>query len=198
MSESYPQVEVTSRAEWRAWLEANHADAKGIWLVTYKKAAGPDRYLSYEEVVLEALCFGWIDGQARSVDEERRSLLLTPRKPKSGWSRPNKRRIEQLDAEGLITAAGYRAIEIAKENGAWSMLDDAENLVEPPELTSALDSDPVARGHWDAFPPSAKRAILAWISTARRPQTRERRIEETAKLAAQNIRANLPNPKPKS
>ena len=190
MSKSYTQVEVTSRAEWREWLAANHADSPGIWLVTYKKAAGPERYVAYEEIVLEALAFGWIDGQARAVDAERSSQLLTPRKPRSGWSRPNKRRVEQLEAEGLMTDAGRRAIEVAKENGSWSALDDVENLIEPDELRAALDASPDARRHWEAFPPSAKKAILAWISTAKRPETRERRISEAVRLAAKNIRAN--------
>ena len=198
MSKSYEQVEVKSRAEWRKWLAENHDSSPGIWLVTYKKAAGPDLYMPYEDIVLEALCFGWIDGQARGVDELRSSLLLTPRKPKSGWSRPNKRRIEQLEAEGLITPAGRRAIEVAKENGSWSALDDVEHLVEPAELKAALDANADARRHWDAFPPSAKKAILSWLSTAKRPETRERRVSETVRLAAENIRVNQPNqPKPK-
>jgi uncharacterized protein YdeI (YjbR/CyaY-like superfamily) len=190
MSDSYEQVEVKSRAEWRRWLVANHDSSPGIWLVTYKKAMGPDLYLPYEELVLEALCFGWIDGQARSVDDERTSLLLTPRKPKSGWSRPNKRRVEQLEAEGLLTDAGRRAIEVAKENGSWSALDDVENLIEPPELKAALDANPAARENWDAFPPSAKKAILTWISTAKKPETRERRVTQTVAEAAENRRAN--------
>jgi uncharacterized protein YdeI (YjbR/CyaY-like superfamily) len=192
MSQSYEQVEVTSRGEWRGWLAANHADSPGIWLVTYKKAAGPERYVAYEEIVLEALAFGWIDGQARAVDDERSAQLLTPRKPKSGWSRPNKRRVEQLEAEGLMTDAGRRAIDIAKENGSWSALDDAENLIEPDELRAALDANPDARRHWDRFPPSARKAILAWISTAKKPETRERRVAETARLAAENVRVNQP------
>jgi uncharacterized protein YdeI (YjbR/CyaY-like superfamily) len=151
---------------------------------------GPDLYLPYEELVLEALCFGWIDGQARGVDEERTSLLLTPRKPKSGWSRPNKKRVELLEAEGLMTDAGHRAIAVAKENGSWSALDDVENLVEPPELKAALDANPAARENWDAFPPSAKKAILNWISTAKKPETRERRVAQTVAEAAANRRAN--------
>jgi uncharacterized protein YdeI (YjbR/CyaY-like superfamily) len=190
MSKSYAQVEVRSRGEWREWLETNHDSSPGIWLVTYKKVAGPDRYLPYEEVVLEALAFGWIDGQAQAVDEMRSSQLLTPRKPRSGWSRPNKRRVEQLEAEGLMTDAGRRAIEIAKENGSWSALDDAENLIEPPELKAALDANPAARENWDAFPPSAKKAILSWISMAKRAETRERRVAQTVAQAAENIRAN--------
>jgi uncharacterized protein YdeI (YjbR/CyaY-like superfamily) len=190
MSKSYAQVEVRSRGEWREWLETNHDSSPGIWLVTYKKVAGPDRYLPYEEVVLEALAFGWIDGQAQAVDEMRSSQLLTPRKPRSGWSRPNKRRVEQLEAEGLMTGAGRRAIEVAKENGSWSALDDAENLIEPLELKAALDANPAARENWNAFPPSAKKAILSWISMAKRPETRERRVAQTVTQAAENIRAN--------
>lgn len=104
----------------------------------------------------------------------------------------NEERVKRLRKSGLMTDAGEAAIAVAKENGAWSALDDVENLVEPDELSAALDSDPAARRHWGEFPRSAKRAILEWISTAKRPETREKRIAETAKKAAQNIRANQP------
>ena len=186
-ADDYPQVEVTSREEWREWLSANHLDARGCWCVTFKKSSGGP-YVAYDELVEEAIAHGWIDSQARAVDAERSSLLMTPRKPKSGWSRPNKERVKKLLKEGLMTPAGQAAIDVAKENGSWSALDDVENLVEPPELREALDADPEARRHWDAFPRSAKRAALEWISTAKRPETRERRIAETTRLSAQNER----------
>ena len=183
----YPQVEVTSRQEWRDWLAANHLDARGCWCVTFKKSSGGP-YVPYDNLVEEAIAHGWVDSQARGVDEERSSLLMTPRKPKSGWSRPNKLRVEKLLDEGLMAPAGQAAIDVAKENGSWSALDDVENLIEPPELKRALDAAPDARRHWDAFPRSAKRAALEWISTAKRDETRERRVSETARLAAKNER----------
>jgi len=185
----YEQVQITSRAQWRAWLAANAGNSPGIWLVSFKKAVG-DRHVPYEEVVEEALCFGWIDGQARRLDGERSQLLLTPRRRGSGWSRPNKQRVARLLAAGLIQPAGLAAIERAKADGSWTALDDIENLIEPEDLRTALDSDPEARRHWDAFPRSAKRAILEWIAAAKRPQTREKRLAETVESAARGVRAN--------
>jgi uncharacterized protein YdeI (YjbR/CyaY-like superfamily) len=117
VSDAYPQVEVESREELRRWLEANHETSPGIWLVTYKK--GDPRYLPYEHVVEEALCFGWIDSKARRVDDRRTSIVLTPRKPRSNWSAPNRARVERLLAAGLMTPAGVAAIERAKADGTW-------------------------------------------------------------------------------
>ena len=105
MSADYPRVEISSAVELRKWLIANHQTAKGIWLVTYKKAAG-NRHVAYDAIVREALCFGWIDGQSRPLDATRSQLLLTPRKPKSNWSGPNKARIAELTAAGLVQPAG--------------------------------------------------------------------------------------------
>ena len=187
MSDAYEQVEVTSAAELRNWLEANHAASPGIWLVSYKKAAG-ERYLSYEDIVCEALCWGWIDSKGRSLDELRSQLLLTPRKPTSKWSRPNKVRIAELEASGRMAEPGRAVVEAAKASGTWTALDDVENLVEPADLKAALDRVPQARKNWDAFPRSPRRASLEWIAAAKRPETRARRITETVDLAAQNVR----------
>ena len=189
MAVEYEQVEITSRAQWRAWLTEHSGESPGIWLVTFKKAAG-DRYVRYADVVEEALCFGWIDGQARKLDGERSQLLLTPRRKGSGWSRPNKERVGRLLAAGHIEPPGLAAIERAKADGSWTALDDIENLVEPDDLRAALDRDPEARWHWDAFPRSAKRGILEWIAAAKRPETREKRVAVTAESAARGVRAN--------
>lgn len=187
-------VHPEDRGAWRAWLVANHAQAAGAWLVSWKAATGRPR-MSYGDAVEEALCVGWVDSRAGTIDEERSRLLFTPRTRGSGWSRPNKERIERLTAEGLMLPAGIAVVEAAKADGSWFALDDVENLVEPPELAAALDAEPAARGHWDAFPRSAKRAILEWISTAKRPETRTKRITETVRLAAQDVRANQWRPK---
>jgi uncharacterized protein YdeI (YjbR/CyaY-like superfamily) len=178
-----------SREEWRAWLAANHATARGVWLVAWKTATGRPR-LAYAEGVEEALCFGWVDSLARGVDDERSRLLYTPRKPRSGWSRPNKERVGRLLAAGLMEPAGLAVVEAARADGSWSLLDDVEDLIEPDDLRAALDADPAARANWDAFPRSARRGILEWILQARRSETRQRRVAETARLAAENIRAN--------
>jgi uncharacterized protein YdeI (YjbR/CyaY-like superfamily) len=187
VSDAYEQVEVTSAAELREWLEANHDKSPGIWLVSYKKAAG-EKYLPYEDLVCEALCWGWIDSKARSLDELRSQLLLTPRKPASKWSRPNKIRVAELETTGRMEAPGRAVVEAAKASGTWTALDDVENLVEPAELKAALDATPEARKNWDAFPRSTRRATLEWIAAAKRPETLERRISETVDLAARNLR----------
>jgi uncharacterized protein YdeI (YjbR/CyaY-like superfamily) len=187
VSDAYQQVEVTSAAELRKWLQANHAKSSGIWLVSFKKAAG-EKYLAYEDIVCEALCWGWIDSKGRSLDELRSQLLLTPRKPASKWSRPNKVRVAQLEATGRMAPPGRAVVEAAKASGTWTALDDVENLVEPVELRAALDARPEARKNWDAFPRSTRRATLEWIGAAKRPETRERRVTETVDLAAQNLR----------
>ncbi len=181
-------VHPSDRGQWRAWLEANHATARGVWLVSFRRATGRPR-VEYEEAVEEALCFGWVDSLARGLDDERSRLLFTPRRPRSGWARTNKERINRLEAAGLLAPAGRAVVEAARADGSWSALDDVENLVEPPDLRAALDADPAARAHWDGFPPSARRNILAWIQGAKRPETRAKRIAQTARLAAQGVRA---------
>lgn len=181
-------VLMETRPEWRAWLEGNHDRSPGVWLVTWKKASGRP-VLAYEDIVEEALCFGWIDSKPGKVDGDRTRLLLTPRKPGSSWSRPNKERVALLESAGLIAPAGQAVIEGARADGSWSRLDDVENLVVPGDLAAAFDRHPGSSGHWDAFPRSARRGILEWIVSAKRPETRAKRVEETARLAARNQRA---------
>lgn len=183
-----------SRAEWRAWLADHHRSAPGVWLISSKKGTGQPR-VEYDEAVEEALCFGWIDSLPRKLDDERSMLLFTPRKPKSGWSKLNKTRIEKLLAAGLMTEAGLEKIELAKQNGAWTSLDAVEELTIPPDLQAALDANPTAKRFFDAFAKSAKKGILQWIESAKRPETRQKRIEETVTLAARNEKANQFTPK---
>jgi uncharacterized protein YdeI (YjbR/CyaY-like superfamily) len=186
-----PLVQCENRAEWRAWLEANHATATGAWLVTWRRGAGHP-VLDYEDGVEEALCFGWIDSRGGRVDEQRSKLYYAPRKARSGWARTNKARVERLLAAGLMAPAGKAAIERAKANGSWTMLDDVENGVVPDDLRAALAAHPPAEEHWATFPPSARRVILEWVRQAARPETRAARIAETAERAARNERANQP------
>ncbi len=189
MSDSYPQVQIETRAQWRDWLAANHATSPGIWLVTWKKTAGRP-YLAYDDIVEEALAFGWVDSQPRTIDSQRSARLLTPRKRGSNWSRLNKQRIERLTAAGLMTPAGLSAVAAARANGRWTALDATETLAEPADLAAVLDANPAARGHWDAFPRSARRAILEWVGSAKTGATRQARIERTVSDAARGIRAN--------
>jgi uncharacterized protein YdeI (YjbR/CyaY-like superfamily) len=186
-----------TRAAWRDWLASHHESSTGVWFVSWRKHAarnGP----RYEDAVEEALCFGWIDSIGRKLDDDRTMLWFSPRKVGSGWARPNKERVERLTAAGLMTAAGQRVIDAAKADGSWSRLDDVDNLVVPDDLADALDGRPPAREHWDAFPRSVRRSILEWIVQAKRDTTRSARIEETARLAQQNERANQWRPKDKA
>ncbi len=178
-----------SRAEWRAWLEQNHNQAKGIWLISYSKTSGKPR-IEYEEAVEEALCFGWVDSKGKKLDGERTMLWYGPRRPGSGWARTNKGRVEKLIAAGRMAPAGLAKVEAAKQDGSWYALDGVEALEIPPDLEAALAAHGKARENWDALPRYIKRNALLWITTARRPETRAKRIQETARLAAENKRPN--------
>lgn len=182
-------VHPLTRAEWRAWLEANHSRAEGIWLISYKKAAAKPR-VEYDEAVEEALCFGWIDSKPNKLDDQRTMLWFAPRKPGTGWSRPNKQRIERMLGAGLMAPAGLAKIAAAQQDGSWTKLDSIEDLEMPPDLTAALESYERAAEFFAAFPRSVKRGILEWIANAKTAATRAKRIDETARLAAENKRAN--------
>lgn len=198
MPAAYEQVVVESVADLRAWLRRHHATSPGIWLVTWKKGRGP--HIPYDAFVDEAICYGWVDGQARSIDADRSARLLTPRRPGSGWSKVNKARVDRLTAAGRLRAPGQAAIDRAKTDGSWAALDQveamADALTEPDDLRAALDAGPpAAREHWAGFPRSARRAILEWISAARTEPTRQRRVATTVAEAAEGRRANQWRPK---
>jgi uncharacterized protein YdeI (YjbR/CyaY-like superfamily) len=162
-------------ATWRAWLEQNHATSKGAWLVRPRR--GTDMAsVQYEDAILQALCFGWIDGPVRTFDERTGGLWFAPRRPSSGWAATNKARLILLEERGLMAEAGRRAVEVAKANGSWTVLDNAEALREPDDLAAALDAAPLARAAWDAFPPSARKFGIGAVDAARRPETRAARI----------------------
>jgi uncharacterized protein YdeI (YjbR/CyaY-like superfamily) len=182
-----PQVQPDDRVSWRAWLEANHATGRGVWLVMWRGRSGRTG-LDYESAIEEALCFGWVDGTAGTVDAERGKLYFAPRKPRSGWAATNKARVERLTRDGRMRPAGLAAIERAKSNGSWEVLDGPERLEVPPDLVVALDARPPAPSNFAAFPPSARKMALAWIATAQKPETRARRIGQVADAAARNER----------
>jgi uncharacterized protein YdeI (YjbR/CyaY-like superfamily) len=184
-----PWVHPLDRAAWRAWLVANHATSPGAHLVTWRRHTGKPS-VTYDDAVEEALCVGWVDSKAGKLDEDRSLLWFTARRPKSGWSRPNKERVARLTAAGLMLPAGLAAIEEAKRLGTWSLLDDVEDLVVPDDLAAAFAANPPAGANWDAFSRSARRGILEWIVQAKRPATRAQRVDETARLAARNEKAN--------
>ncbi len=187
-------VTARDRAVWRRWLQRHHASRDGAFVEFHKKSSA-SRSITYEEAVEEALCFGWIDSRPKKLDDDRWALWFAPRKPKSVWSAINKERVERLIADGAMTEAGLAAIEVAKANGAWDQLNDSDALLVPDDLAAALDEHADARRRWDAFPPSVRKQILGWINSAKREDTRVKRVEETATSAAENIRAHQWRPK---
>ncbi len=177
--------------ELRDWLERNHADSDSVWLVRYKKGFS-DNYITYDELVDELICFGWVDSLPRKLDEERTMLRISPRNPQSNWSALNKERVGRLTKNGRMRPSGFELVNKAKSNGAWEFLDDVEKLIIPRDLKLALESRKNALMYFNRFPDSSKRGILEWIKNAKQPATREKRIEETAGKAAQNLKANHP------
>lgn len=173
---------------WRAWLASNHGRERGVWVVSWRRGSGRDP-VPYTELVEEALCFGWIDSTVNPLDDDRGLQLMTPRKPKSGWTRLNRSRVAAMEAQGRMTDAGRRAVEVAQANGWWTLADSVEDLVEPDDLTAALDAAPAGREAWDGFPPSARKQMLWSLVTAVRPETRAKRVAKIVSEAEHGRRA---------
>jgi uncharacterized protein YdeI (YjbR/CyaY-like superfamily) len=167
-----------SRAHWRNWLASNTDRREGLWIVYRKKSSNLEGPV-YDDLVEEALCFGWIDSQSRRVDDDRMMQWFSPRRKGGLWSALNKKRIESLVEQGLMTEAGQAAIDEAKADGSWSQTDEVDALVVPSDLQTALDAAPEAESAYRALTDSAKKQYLWWIHSAKRPATRARRIEET-------------------
>ncbi|MBL7693827.1 MAG: YdeI/OmpD-associated family protein [Ferruginibacter sp.] len=188
--EFYPR----NRQAWRNWLQKNHATKQSVWLIMYKKSSGKPT-ISYNEVVEEALCFGWIDSQPKKRDAESSFLYISIRKAKSGWSALNKKRIEKLIQENRMTTAGLQKIEAAKKDGSWSVLDNAEAFTMPAALRKAFSKNKKALSHFERFPPGVKKQLFYWVESAKTKPTQEKRITEIVTLAEKNIRANQWKPK---
>lgn len=180
-------IQPQSRAEWRTWLQENHATKSSIWLVYSKKIANTPS-VAYSDAVDEALCFGWIDSKAKPIDALRYMQFFCPRKPNSVWSRINKAKIERLIAAGLMTDAGLAVIERAKANGSWTILDAAEDLIVPADLDAALLAQGDAKAYFTGLSRSDQRNILQWLVLAKRAETRQKRITEIAELASQKLK----------
>ena len=178
-AQGYPRVHAKTAAEWRRWLRDNHETAQGVWLVAYKAATGKAR-LTYEESIPDALCYGWIDSVNKPIDEERTMLLFTPRRPGSGWSRTNKVRIARLLKEGLMEPAGLAKITAAKRDGSWTLLDSVEALEIPDDLRKALGAAGVRK--FEALTPGRRKEHLRALVTARRPETRAKRVAEIVRI----------------
>ena len=174
--------------EWRKWLSRNHSQKDGVYLIFYKVSCS-EPSMRWEEAVKVALCFGWIDSTVKSLGNGKRRQYFCPRKPKSFWSALNKKYIDELHEENLMHESGLQSIQIAKENGSWSALDDVENLVIPSDLGKAFNKNPKAFQNYEGFAPSYRKSYLYWLNQAKRGTTREKRITEIVDLCNRNIKS---------
>lgn len=188
MGLSLPELYFKSDTEWRAWLHKNHSNYAGVYLIFYKVDHENDS-MRWEEAVKVALCYGWIDSTVKSLGNGKRKQYFTPRNPKSVWSALNKRYIEALIAENLMHQSGLKIIEIGKQNGSWSALDDVENGVIPEDLQIAFNNNPKAFENYTNFAPSYRKSYLYWLNQAKREATREKRITEIIQLCSDNIKS---------
>ncbi|KPK12332.1 MAG: hypothetical protein AMJ68_02250 [Acidithiobacillales bacterium SG8_45] len=171
-----------NRHEWREWLEKNHDKESEVWLVFYKVKVNKES-VKYDEAVEEAICFGWIDSIVKRIDDEKHMQKYTPRKANSNWSSKNKKRVEKLIKKGLMTEFGLKTIEIAKQNGSWNKLDSVDIRLETPkELTDAFTKNSKAKKAFENLAPSRKKQFLWWIESAKRDETKNKRIKETLRL----------------
>lgn len=175
------------KKDWRKWLELNHKKKEAVWLIFYKKKS-PKHNLSWSESVDEALCFGWIDSIKRTIDNTKYKQYFSKRKEKSNWSKVNKEKVKHLIDQGLMAEEGYKSIEIAKENGSWTILDDVEALVIPEDLTAEFANYKGSMEYFDSLSKSVKKILLHWVVSAKRNETRQKRILEIVENASKNLK----------
>jgi uncharacterized protein YdeI (YjbR/CyaY-like superfamily) len=185
-STELPILTLETRAEWRKWLEKNHATSAGIWFVFHKKHTGV-KSVSYEDAVREALCFGWIDSLVKRLDDQRYAQKFTPRKPTSKWSDINRRRWEELEAAGLLAAPGLANAPTENRYGAKPEIPTTV----PSFIAKALEADPRAWATFERLSPTERRRFVAWIYIAKKDDTRERRIRESIRLLAAGKKLGL-------
>ena len=183
-TENFEQVEVVSQEELRNWFLKNHNQKESIWLVTFKKQT-IEKYVSTQQVLDELLCFGWIDGIKRKLDETRTMQLLSPRKVEH-WAKTYKDRLAKLDSLGLIQPAGYKSVEDSKSAGLWDFMVDVDALIIPDDFEKILNNFENAKTNFKAFGASSQRFVLRWIKLAKTPETRLKRIQQAAELADKN------------
>ena len=182
---------VTNRIDWRDWLQSNHQLKKEIWLVYYKKHTGIER-IPYDDAVEEALCFGWIDSIVKRVDDETYVQKFSPRKPRSIWSALNKERVGKMIKSGLMTKAGLEKIKDAKKSGKWDETYTSKKVVETPsDLTIALSKNKVASTNFLNFADSYKNMYINWVNSAKKEETRQRRIMEVVNRASKNKKPGM-------
>ena len=176
---------VRNRQQWRTWLGKHHASSPGVWLAFYKDHTGVES-ISYEDSVHEALCFGWIDSLIKRLDDDRYARKFTPRQPTSKWSDINRKRWTELKAAGLLAAAGLAAAPTANTYAPRSAIPDL-----PAYITKALKANPKASSFFQELAPTYRRHFVAWIHSAVRPETREKRIRESLALLAAGRKLGL-------
>jgi uncharacterized protein YdeI (YjbR/CyaY-like superfamily) len=176
-----------NKEEWREWLELNHQKKDAVWLIFYKKKSAKFN-LTWSDSVDEALCFGWIDSVKKTLDHEKYIQYFSTRKAKSIWSKINKDKVDYLVLENRMKEAGYKTIEIAKQNGSWSSLDTVEALVIPEELKLEFDKVEGALAYYESLSKSAKKNLLAWVVLAKRTETKQKRSMEIAENAGRKLK----------
>jgi len=182
---------MTSRHDWRAWLQENHDTKKEVWLTFYKKHTRKPN-ISYDEAVEEALCFGWIDSIIKKIDDEKFVRKFTPRKPGSKWSESNKKRASKMINEGKMTEAGMALISQAKERGIWQEKSQPErDFTIPRYVETALKSNEKALENFNKLAKSYKKQYIGWVDSAKKEETRKRRLAEVINLLERNKRLGM-------
>lgn len=176
-----------SQADWRQWLEKNHQSRQSVWLVYHTKKSNIPS-LSWGEAVDEALCFGWIDSTVKKINDISFMQFFSKRKPKSNWSKINKEKVQQLIDSKRMTKQGYESIEIAKQNGYWTILDEIEEVMVPDDLEIAFKKHNGSKDYFLSLSKSTRKIILSWIILVRKQETRQKRIEEVVESAALNLK----------
>jgi len=185
MKSEKPQLYFERDTDWYDWLLTNQHQYEAVYLIFYKKETNIPS-MTWEEAVRVALCFGWIDSTVKSLGDGKRQQYFCKRKPKSVWSKVNKNHIAELIEKGLLQESGYKSIQIAKENGSWTELDDVENLVIPEDLQKEFDKNKLAFDNYKNFAPSYRKNYLYWLHSAKRTETRTKRIQEIIQRCENN------------
>ena len=184
-------LHVTNREDWRQWLKKNHDKEREVWLIFYKKHTGKPG-VPYDDAVEEALCFGWIDSIIKRIDDEKFSRKFTPRKPGSKWSELNKKRVEKMIQQGRMTEAGLALIKAAKKSGKWEqVISHPEEFDLPPEVIKAISANEKAWENFNNLAPSYKKQYIGWITTAKKEETRQRRLKEAVEILTQGKKLGL-------
>lgn len=182
-TENFEKIEVTSSDELREWLVQNHRQNESIWLVTFKKEV-PEKYVSVQEVLDQLLCFGWIDGIRRKLDETRTMQLISQRKVEH-WAKTYKDRFEKLEKAGLVHQSGINAVLASKKAGLWDFMNDVDHLIVPDDFQLALNQNQAGLQFFDGLSASSKRFVLRYLKLSKTEVTRQKRIIQIVSLSAQ-------------